>query len=194
VAVYSIANDNILFILCNTKSVLSTGHQKFTRSPNHTPVAMSLLRFALRNHALRALPFVPLSRTSIRAWRTSLQQRHYATKGKTKSTSKLIPGSKQPITDETALAEYKKTETSMMSAVDWFRKECQGLETRASGRVTPALLSPVRVKLADREYRLEEIATVGVRDGSLLVITIFDEKVSYGLTCCFLELTCSSRR
>lgn len=68
----------------------------------------------------------------------------------------------------------------MKTAVEWFRKECQGFETRASGRVTPALLSPVRVKLAEREYRLEEIATVGVRDGSILLVTLFDEKVRHG--------------
>lgn len=83
----------------------------------------------------------------------------------------------------------------MKMAVDWFRKECQGFETRASGRVTPALLSPVRVKLDEKEYRLEEVATVGVRDGSILMVTLFEEKVSrvasasllYCLLTCFLN-------
>ncbi|KXN84484.1 Ribosome-recycling factor [Leucoagaricus sp. SymC.cos] len=139
---------------------------------------MPLVRFALRNTSLRAvLPtlFTGQSISRILVSRTS-PQRCYATKGKTKSTAKLVPGSKQPITDEAALAEYKKAETVMANAVDWFRKECQGLETRAGGRVTPALLSPARVKLHDKDYRLEEVATIGVRDGSILLLTLFDEK------------------
>ena len=69
----------------------------------------------------------------------------------------------------------------MKTAVDWFKKECAGFETRASGRVTPAVLSPVRVKLPgeDKEYRLEELATVGVREGSTLLVTLFEEGVSH---------------
>lgn len=142
---------------------------------------MSLLRLALQSRGFRAtIPTFPsrIATARVSIPRHSLPQRQYATKGKTKSTAKLVPGSQQPITDETALAEYKKAETTMKNAVEWFRKECQGFETRASGRVTPALLSPVRVKL-DREYRLEEIATVGVRDGSVLLVTLFDEKVDH---------------
>jgi len=65
----------------------------------------------------------------------------------------------------------------MQTSVDWFRKECSSVEARASGRVTPALLSSVRVRLPDSntDMRLEEVATVGVRDGSTLIITIFEE-------------------
>jgi len=105
-------------------------------------------------------------------------KRNFAIKGRMKSTDELVPGSKQRITDEAALAEYTKADTSMTNAVEWFRRECQGLEIRASGRVTPNLLSPVRVKVSDREYRLEDIATVGVRDGTTLLVTLFDENVS----------------
>lgn len=144
---------------------------------------MSFLRLALRSRSLRlTLPVVPTGSTTTRAvlQRYTLPRRNYATKGKTKSTAKFVPGSQQPITDEAALAEYNKADGTMKTAVEWFRKECQGFETRASGRVTPALLSPVRVKLAEREYRLEEIATVGVRDGSILLVTLFDEKVRHG--------------
>ncbi|KAK7046716.1 Rhodanese domain-containing protein [Favolaschia claudopus] len=95
-----------------------------------------------------------------------------------KSTADLVPGSKQPITDEAARAEYAKADEKMKAAVEWYRKECAGVESRANGRVTPAVLDPVRVRLpasGDHEYRLEEVATVGVRDGSTLIITIFDE-------------------
>ncbi|KAJ7660051.1 ribosome recycling factor domain-containing protein [Mycena rosella] len=103
-------------------------------------------------------------------------RRGYAVK-KIKSTADLVPGSKQPITDEAARAEYTKTDEKMKAAVEWYRKECAGVESRATGRVTPAVLDPVRVKLpdSDREFRLDEVATVGVRDGSTLLITIFEE-------------------
>jgi ribosome recycling factor len=104
--------------------------------------------------------------------------RGYATK-KVKSTADLVPGSKQPITDEAARAEYAKADEKMKAAVEWYRKECAAVESRATGRVTPAVLDPVRVKLpdSDREFRLDELATVGVRDGSTLLITIFQEDV-----------------
>ncbi|KAJ7039862.1 ribosome recycling factor domain-containing protein [Mycena alexandri] len=103
-------------------------------------------------------------------------RRNYATK-KIKSTADLIPGSQQPITDEATRLDYAKTDEKMKAAVDWYRKECAGIESRATGRVTPAVLDPVRVKLpdAEKEFRLDEVATVGVRDGSTLLITIFEE-------------------
>lgn len=107
--------------------------------------------------------------------------RSYATKGKgnAKSTATMIPGSKQPITDPAAQAEYAKAEAAMQTAVEWYRKECAAIETRASGRVTPALLSTVRVSIPDQgdAVRLEAISTVGVRDGSTLMITVFEEDV-----------------
>jgi ribosome recycling factor len=77
--------------------------------------------------------------------------------------------------------EYGKSEAKMNAAVEWYRKEVAGLETRASGRVTPALLSPVRIELAGKGkdlVKLEEVATIGVRDGSTLIITVFEEHVS----------------
>ena len=55
---------------------------------------------------------------------------------------------------------------------------------RASGRVTPAVLAPVRVTVPEnkggdgRPHRLEELATVGVREGTTLLVTVFDEHVS----------------
>ncbi|KAJ6631187.1 ribosome recycling factor domain-containing protein [Mycena sp. CBHHK59/15] len=104
-------------------------------------------------------------------------RRCYASAKKVKSTANLVPGSKQPITDEAARSEYAKADEKMKAAVDWYRKECAAVESRATGRVTPAVLDPVRVILpdGDREFRLDEVATVGVRDGSTLLITLFDE-------------------
>lgn len=95
------------------------------------------------------------------------------------NTQDLVPGSKQPITDPIAREEYAKAEEKMKGVVDWYRKECAAIDTRASGRVVPTMLSPVRVTLPGdtHEYRLEELATVGVKDGSLLLVTLFDESV-----------------
>lgn len=94
------------------------------------------------------------------------------------ATDDLIPASQRIVASE----EYKKAEGKMQTALEWFRKEVAGLETRATGRVTPALLSPVRVKVpgaADaRGVRLEEVATVGVKEGTTLLVTVFEEHVS----------------
>ncbi|KAG5637204.1 hypothetical protein H0H81_005417 [Sphagnurus paluster] len=138
---------------------------------------MSLLRLALCTRG----QIRPLSGTISRnsATRASLiQNRTYASaKKQAKATSTLVPGSKQPITDPAAQEEYAKAESSMKASVEWYRKDCATVETRASGRITPALLSHVRVKLpdSDSEVRLEEVATVGVREGSTLLITVFEE-------------------
>jgi ribosome recycling factor len=97
------------------------------------------------------------------------------------STATLIPGSQQKLTDDAAIEEYEKAEKKMQAAVEWYRKEVAGLETRASGRVTPALLAPVRVELPDSKgelFRLEDVATIGVREGSMLVVTVFEEHAS----------------
>ncbi|KAK0452149.1 ribosome recycling factor domain-containing protein [Desarmillaria tabescens] len=60
----------------------------------------------------------------------------------------------------------------MKASVEWLRRDCADASVRAAGRVTPALLANVRFK----EQKLEEVATVGVRDGSMLVVTVFDEE------------------
>jgi hypothetical protein len=114
---------------------------------------------------LNAVRRLPVSRT-------------YASKAKAKSTASFVPGSKQLFESEDARAEYAKAESKMASVVDWFRKEVAAFETRASGRVTPALLSPVRVeKGRGQTVTLEEVATVGIKDGSVLIVTVFDEHV-----------------
>ena len=141
---------------------------------------MSFLRLALRlaPHPIHFLAFkngcIPMA-TILHPRRT------FASKNKVKSTATLVPGSKQPITDEAAQQEYAKAETTMMASVEWYRKECATVEARASGRVTPSLLSSVRVKLpgSNADARLDEVATVGVRDGSTLLITIFEEDVRF---------------
>ncbi|KAL0069580.1 hypothetical protein AAF712_003238 [Marasmius tenuissimus] len=137
-------------------------------------MSLALFRQGFFQSGLRALAR-PTRHTKSSA--SLLTRRTYAAKG-TKSTAKLLPGSQRPIADDAAWEDYQKCDEKMKAAVEWFRKECAAAEARASGRVTPALLSPVRVKLPqdDHSYKLEEIATVGVRDGSLLLITVFDEE------------------
>ncbi|KAF8595527.1 ribosome recycling factor [Ceratobasidium sp. AG-I] len=66
----------------------------------------------------------------------------------------------------------------MNATVEWYKRELAQMEARVSGRVVPSLLDPVRVKLKGNTgapLRLDEVATVGVRDGNVLVITLFDE-------------------
>ena len=91
------------------------------------------------------------------------------------NTDALIPFSQRILAGEV----YFKAEDSMKATVDKYRKDLVNLEARASGRVTPALLAPVRVPLPDVEskVKLEEIATVGVREGTTLLVTVFEEHV-----------------
>jgi hypothetical protein len=122
----------------------------------------------------------------------SQQSRQFSSKSKPKSipkpTSSLIPGSQQILSCESSRAEYAKAQERMQDIIAWFRRECAAIETRASGRVTSALLDPVRVALPQSQnqnqngppvkVKLEQLATVGVRDGSMLLISVFQEEAS----------------
>jgi ribosome recycling factor len=105
------------------------------------------------------------------------------------ATTFLTPGSQQTITDPTAREEFARADAKMAASVEWLRREVAQLEARASGRVTPQLLAPVRVLVGPsasasasasetKKTPLEELATVGVRDGSSLIVTVFDPQVS----------------
>lgn len=103
-------------------------------------------------------------------------------------TDQLLPGSQLRIA-ESALGEYQKCEEKMAAAVEWYRKEVSKMENRASGRVTAEILAPVSVKIPGRGangVKIEEVATVGVKDGSVLVVTVFEDSVSvrFGLVRC----------
>lgn len=96
------------------------------------------------------------------------------------TTDQLLPGSQLRI-PESALGEYQKCEERMVAAVEWYRKEVAKMENRASGRVTPEILAPVLVKIPGRGangVRIEEVATVGVKDGTVLIVTVFEDSVS----------------
>jgi hypothetical protein len=126
------------------------------------------------------------------------------------STASLTPGSQQALTDPAARDEYARADAKMVACVERFRREVAQLEARASGRVTPRLLDPVRVSgvaplspsesssgsglvAGAKKGRLEEVATVGVRDGSTLIVTVFDPHVSLLLVVACPTLPPSSR-
>ncbi|KAK7683145.1 hypothetical protein QCA50_013818 [Cerrena zonata] len=100
-------------------------------------------------------------------------------KGKGKvSTGSLVPGSQAIQADPV----YIQCEDKMKGISEKFRRDVAAYETRASGRITPAVLAPVRVMLPENKdsdgkgVRLEEVATVGVRDGTTLLVTAFEER------------------
>ena len=98
----------------------------------------------------------------------------------TVTTDQLLPGSQLRISDS-ALDEYRKCEERMVAAVEWYRKEVARMEGRVSGRVTPEILAPVSVKIPGRGssgVRIEEVATVGVKEGTVLLVTAFEDSVS----------------
>ncbi|SJL01266.1 uncharacterized protein ARMOST_04584 [Armillaria ostoyae] len=128
----------------------------------------------MQTHLRSRLSFlvVQAAKPSIRPLitRTPLPHRRTYAK-KAQSTSSLQPGSQQPLTKPTDIAEHEKCQEKMKSTVEWLRRDCADAAARASGRVTPALLANVRVL----GQKLEQVATVGVRDGSMLVVTVFEE-------------------
>ena len=160
-------------------------------------MSLTLIRQLARRTGSSAIPCrVPRLVLQLNTPRFSPVSRTYASKSKVKSTSSFVPGSQLRFDSEETRAEYAKTESKMATVVDWFRKEVAGFETRASGRVTPALLSPVRVESRrGQTVKLEEVATVGIKDGSVLLVTVFDEQVRgvfsflpFDSLACWLEL------
>ena len=133
----------------------------------------------LRHHALPIASHYAPFRSYATKNKDKARDRHSreTDAGKVVSTDALVPGSQRIVQSP----EYVKAEEKMKAILDFFRKEVAALEMRASGRVTPAVLSPVKVHLPDVEggqgMRLEEVATVGVRDGTMLVVTVFEEQV-----------------
>ncbi|KAI5120904.1 hypothetical protein M0805_003004 [Coniferiporia weirii] len=136
--------------------------------------------------------------------RTLSQRRLYASKAKSKQTGKdrdnsksgrgtsaetrrggrgvdtaaLVPGSQQVLTGD-ALAEHARADTKMGAALEWLRRAVAGMEAQGAGRVTPDILRPVRVALPGmpegETCALAEVATVGVREGTTLLVTVFAE-------------------
>ncbi|KIM36680.1 hypothetical protein M413DRAFT_449023 [Hebeloma cylindrosporum] len=136
---------------------------------------LSLVRATSRSSTTQLSSSILHNRLQHELHRT--HHRGYASKNKVKvkSTSTLVPGSKQPITDPAAQQEYTKADKAMAASVAWFKKECAALETRASGYARPGMISTVRVKIPEQpDMRLEELATIGVRDGTTFLVTLYD--------------------
>ncbi|EJD54840.1 ribosome recycling factor [Auricularia subglabra TFB-10046 SS5] len=93
------------------------------------------------------------------------------------NTAELVPGSQQKMGTDEARAAYEDAEKKMQGTVEHHRRELAALEMRGSGRVTPAILDAVRVQLPDRSAlaRLQDVATVGVREGTTLLVSVYDE-------------------
>lgn len=106
-----------------------------------------------------------------------------STKGKGKSrhnhNEELVPGHASALEEVDAI-DSEKVQNKMKNAVEWFRKEVASLESRGSGRVSTALLDPVKVSLnkGEQSVRLQEVATVSVREGNVLVVSVFEDEVS----------------
>ncbi|KAH9968207.1 ribosome recycling factor domain-containing protein [Russula dissimulans] len=148
----------------------------------------TLLRHSLRLPKISHPSTLPLLATSLLATTTTTPSpwRAYgsnSTKRGAIATASLTPGSQQTLTDPAAREEFARADAKMAACVERLRREVAQLEARATGRVTPQLLAPVRVSVAPtssasasggKKLRLEELATVGVRDGSTLIVTVFD--------------------
>lgn len=104
-------------------------------------------------------------------------------KGNAISTSSLIAGSEQPLSGQ-SLADYNDTEKKMQQTVDWLRKECSTMEGQGLGRVNPTILQSVRVELPGGRkggVALSEVAVVGVREGTTLIVTAMQDSVRFYL-------------
>ena len=90
---------------------------------------------------------------------------------------KLVPTSQNTHGDEFQ-EEKCNLDEKMAASVRWFKAQAALTETRTSGRATPTMLDSVRVELPDMPpQKLVEVATVGVKDLSTLLITAYEAEV-----------------
>ncbi|KZS97285.1 ribosome recycling factor [Sistotremastrum niveocremeum HHB9708] len=94
------------------------------------------------------------------------------------STADLVPGSKQ-VLEDASQAELEKVAAKIQSTITWFKKQLAEIQSRGSGRVTPAILDSVRVEAGTRGIvKLDQVSTVGVRDGTTLMINVFEDEMT----------------
>lgn len=92
-------------------------------------------------------------------------------------TQKLIPTSQNAHGDEFQ-EEKRNLDEKMAASVRWFKAQVVLTETRTSGRATPTMLDSIWVKLPDvPPQKLVEVATVGVKDLSVLLVTAYEAEV-----------------
>lgn len=159
----------------STRSPLGSLASYSRLGPNHLLGASSVVVVSSTN-------VVNLSRTQIRGKKT----RSGSSDDNSKSSKKGSKSSSSDASEEVAEAPpfdfdalFRGVEDKMSHSVEHFSKEVAVLENRASGRVNAALLEPVRVSAGDGPKRkLNELATIGVKEGNVLVVTVFEESVS----------------
>lgn len=87
-------------------------------------------------------------------------------------------------------AEEKSADEKMGGSVRWLKESARGVEVRSSGRVVPDVLDTVKVRIRlgedgedgdEMEVGLKEVASVGVKNGNVLVVTVFEEQVCQGV-------------
>lgn len=81
--------------------------------------------------------------------------------------------------------EKRAADEKFQSSLKWLKEQARGVEIRSSGRVVPDILDGIRVSIESEEsgensfeVGLKEVATVGVKNGNVLVVTVFEEQVS----------------
>jgi hypothetical protein len=133
---------------------------------------------------LHARPPPPALRAQARAYAKSKRKKGdededdaLVRKMKGGSTQKLVPTSQNTHGDEFE-EEKRNLDGKMTASVKWFKAQAALTETRTSGRVTPTMLDSVRVELPDTPpQKLAEVATVGVKDLSTLLVTAYEAEV-----------------
>ena len=85
-----------------------------------------------------------------------------------------------PIEGDAFKALLKLTGEKMAGSVAYYEKQIAVLESRASGRVMPSLLEGVKVPSVqgDVRYKLRDVASIGVKEGTTLLVTVFEPSVS----------------
>jgi ribosome recycling factor len=78
-------------------------------------------------------------------------------------------------------------EEKMTGSVAHYEKQMAVLESRAIGRVMPSLIEGVKVPnlLGDVRYKLRDVASIGVKEGTTLVVTVFEPSVSDADRCMY---------
>jgi ribosome recycling factor len=120
----------------------------------------------------------------------------------TDPTLRFVPSSSMPH-GAAYDTEEKRADEKMVASVRWLKETARGVEVRSSGRVVPDVLDAVKVRIKldeegesddEMEVGLKEVASVGVKNGNVLVVTVFEEQVSMSLGCFLTELLTPCRR
>lgn len=145
---------------------------------------MSFVRLHVARGLTRPILTAPHSHNYIRnfAKRRSKHESDEAVGSETgRDHNRFVPTSQNAF-GETYQTERKDADDRMTASVNWFKAQATAVETRSSGRVTPDILDGIRVNLGQEgmeSVKLVDIATVGVKNGNTIVVTVFDQEVCH---------------